>query len=330
MEINSLILSRERDYSNARTAPTEFMLRHDSLLSHENGIKKLLRSIQTDFLMIAYRLIEIRNQRLFDTVYYGDDKYCADICQYAYRALGFSKSTTYNLLKVAETFSDDFRGLKKKYQDYGLSQLIELMSVPAHLHGYFDPVMTVKEMRELKAGKRLYIHLGKYDGGAYSGNDCLRQIPADEIHKWLGNMKPGQKFFQTSGKAEQSSPAVLAGQITISDAVICPDVRKNEIEVSAPVIGSNVEAEPENCSEDSAIQTGKCKISVPTVLLDPLFGVDGYDIPISDLLEMASKILLRMEANGEYNAAVYGFYNRLRSDICRYVIAFKDRAEKAM
>jgi hypothetical protein len=319
MEINTLVMLKERE-PNPLT-DKGYDADRARLVNHTNAIKRMLSEIQTRFLQIAYRLIEVEGSGAYKVCYNPNGgSYCRNVYDYAFIAFGFSKTTSFNLIAVARNFSEGFRGLKQEYEGYGLSQLVELLPVPRALHKYFDPRMTVKEMRELRAGKRVFAPTGVWcDVPAVRVVDAW-QIPPAELEK---HMPP----------PEPPPAGALAGQIFISDVVQASESPDNHVPERSDV--GTVNAAPEYSDigtvnaapEHSDVGTvNAAKIPVPVSLYEPLWKAEGYDIPITALREMASRILGDMEDCGEYNAAVYKFYNKLRSKINQYVIGLEREA----
>ena len=146
--VNLLVV---KDYGKTITPWQE---RHNMLCNVENDIRKDLAKMQECCVYIGYRLLEIEERHLYNTVCHrvrGD--YCKNIYQYALQELDLAKTTTFNLMAVAKAFSDDCRGLKEEYRGYSFSQLVELLSFPKEFLPYANPSMSVKELRCLKKGE---------------------------------------------------------------------------------------------------------------------------------------------------------------------------------
>jgi len=184
MEICSLVPSKI-----AGEPTTVWQKKHWALLSDENAIKGMLGEVQVRFLQIAYRLLDIRDSKSYSTAPAGNGRYCNSVFEYTEKHLGFSKTFAFNLIQVAEKFSDGRRGLKSEYQGYGLSQLAELVSVPAPLHKYFCPEMTVKDIRTVKSGRTVGLFIdGKYKSFSILTSEFLKvtltePIPTSEQKK---------------------------------------------------------------------------------------------------------------------------------------------------
>ena len=158
----------------------------------ENSIKYLLRDIQSNYLKIAYYLMEMCEDDLHDGIY----SYCAE-------TFGFSKTTTFNLLTIAKTFGDDNKGLKEEYKGFGLSQLVEMSTVPQKFHKYFNSAMTIKEMRELKLGQSVYVYV--------DGKSLEYKIPTSELFAPSQNISSTKTDPATVTKAEvvRAAPKII-------------------------------------------------------------------------------------------------------------------------
>lgn len=137
---------------------TEWQERHNCLYYYENKIRKELSTIQESAIYIGYALMDICDQRLYETVVsQSTGDCCKNIFQYAFQELDLSKTTTYNLMAVAEHFSNGFQGLKSEYKNYSFSQLVELLPMSAQERKYADPRMSIKDLRALKKGERVSV-----------------------------------------------------------------------------------------------------------------------------------------------------------------------------
>lgn len=136
---------------------TPWQDRHNLLLSYENSIRKDIAKIQESFVYIGLHLCDISDLGLYDTVYYqGAGRYCKDVLEYAYQELDIARTTTYNLMAVAREFADKARGVLPEYKDYTFSQLVELLSFDSEQRKYADPHLSVKQLRLLKKGEKVF------------------------------------------------------------------------------------------------------------------------------------------------------------------------------
>lgn len=137
-------------------------------------IKKYLVEIGNTYLLVAFRIYEMEQNKSYKAFY----KNIVDACS---ECLGFKKSTTYNMLNIVKTFGSadesgriTFQSLFKA-EKFSYSQLCEMLSLSDHQRSQVTPDMTVKEIRQIKK------------------NDVI-DIPAEEIKEVSG------ESFQTSGK----------------------------------------------------------------------------------------------------------------------------------
>jgi hypothetical protein len=171
MEITSLVPSVLKEYDEIKMS--DWQKKYWRLSSEENKIKELLSNIQSDFMLVAYRLLDIRDSGL----YMADYTNGSDIYRYATVTFGFSKTFVHNLIAIAEKFSNKRVGLKDEYKGYGISQLVELSTLPESLHKYFDPKMTIKQMREVKKGCMVGMYADSGSGRVWH----TFKIPASEL-----------------------------------------------------------------------------------------------------------------------------------------------------
>lgn len=153
--MSGVMLKKIHDYGANITSWQE---RHNLLLSHENSIRAELGKIQESFVYMGYHFLDISEMKLYETVYYQPrSAYCKDVFQYAEQELDLAKTTVYNLMSVAMTFSDQKRGLKEQYRDYSFSQLVELLGFTNEQREYADPHMSVRDLRSLKKGNSVLV-----------------------------------------------------------------------------------------------------------------------------------------------------------------------------
>lgn len=110
-----------------------------------------------DMCLLGWHLKELKNSKTWQEVFEPKTGTCfsyfsfQDFCEYAF---GFSKTRTSNLLSLSEfvkisgTHTNGF--IEEQYAGYNTSQLIELSSVPSGQKHYFNPDMTVKDIRLVK------------------------------------------------------------------------------------------------------------------------------------------------------------------------------------
>lgn len=137
-------------------------------------IKKYLVEIGNTYLLVAFRIYEMEQNKSYKAFY----KNIVDACS---ECLGFKKSTTYNMLNIVKTFGSadasgriTFQSLFKA-EKFSYSQLCEMLSLSDHQRSQVTPDMTVKEIRQIKK------------------NDVI-DIPVEEIKE------VSDDSFQTSGK----------------------------------------------------------------------------------------------------------------------------------
>lgn len=120
-------------------------------------------------------------------------------------AFGLSETATSNLTKVAQfiqSYGDNVGELDEQYRGYSFSQLVELSSVSPSNRGYFNPDMTVKEMRTAKN----YMKMGGFFEDKNNADfDLLTYSTAFEEERKLG------------AGAKKTSPEVIPGQIDLED-----------------------------------------------------------------------------------------------------------------
>lgn len=114
-------------------------------------IKRYLTDIGNTYLLVAYRIYEMKKNESFKPLY----KNIADACE---SCLGFKKSTTYNMIRIVETFGspDEHNPDRISYSSlfsassFSYSQLCEMLSLSSSKRLEVTPDMSVKSIRSLK------------------------------------------------------------------------------------------------------------------------------------------------------------------------------------
>ena len=163
-----------------------------------------------DMCLMGYHLAELKNSNVWQDVVnpkagyaFWNDSF-EDFCDYAF---GFSNTRTSNLLRLAKFVKlsgDSVDFIDKKYKDYNTSQLIELASVAPSSRQYFNPDMTVKDMRAAKN----YMKMGSfYKDRTESDFDLMKGMQAWEQRK--------QEAATQKAAQKTETPKQLPGQMQL-------------------------------------------------------------------------------------------------------------------
>lgn len=157
-----------------------------------------------DMCFLGFRLKELKASETWREVFDPNSNICfsydrfEDFCGYAF---GFSKTKVSNLLNIAEFVKlngENVDFIDKRYAGYNTSQLVELGSVLEFYRKFFNPKMTVAEMRLVK-------NLFKT---AYSSTWTPEEALTEAKRRAEAKSKPIPK---------PEDPDVLPGQITLTD-----------------------------------------------------------------------------------------------------------------
>lgn len=111
----------------------------------KEDIRNRLKETAENFVVIGYRLKQIRDSRMFEKEYQSLE-------DFAYHEYGLSKSVVYRFIKINNRFSKDGNSmeLKEEYKGYKYSNLQEMLSLTEEEEEQITPDMTVKEIRKIK------------------------------------------------------------------------------------------------------------------------------------------------------------------------------------
>jgi hypothetical protein len=116
-----------------------------------------MRNVRLDYLRIADRLHDIMSRRLFDELDCKfdtkKDRKLKNIYEYAYQAFGFKRTSVKNMISVYQNYCERerFAALKKEYELFSYSQLVEMLSLSPENRKRITPDMTVSQIRSFKA-----------------------------------------------------------------------------------------------------------------------------------------------------------------------------------
>ena len=135
-----------------RTINNTFELTNKELKDYTKKLRKCGDNIRTNYIKIAYLLKEVE-----DTECYLDDGFESAI-DYASKVLNIQKTTSYNLIKIANDFINE-EGTRTKLtesgDDYGVSQVQALLPLgfekakELHDNGDIDPSMSVRMLKAI-------------------------------------------------------------------------------------------------------------------------------------------------------------------------------------
>lgn len=114
----------------------------------KEDIRNRLKETAENFVVIGYRLKQIRDSRMFEKEY-------PSLNDFAYHEYGLSKSVVSRFIKINNRFSKDGNSmeLKEEYRGYEYSKLQEMLSLTEEEEEQVTPDMTVKEIRQIKENR---------------------------------------------------------------------------------------------------------------------------------------------------------------------------------
>lgn len=187
----------------------------DELTEKTKRIFELGRSVSKAFVEIGYLLREINNNYLIRFACIRSQTF-EDMGDFGFKVFGFQKSTTYNLMRVVDTFGDGDGGLLCQYQDYSYTQLVNLLPFTGYERKMFTPEVTVAEIKELRAGLKKF-PLKEWRGSDFgktitwrSELERVRKAAAEEAvaEKKEKKEERTRGFLEMLSSAESSEPEI--------------------------------------------------------------------------------------------------------------------------
>lgn len=138
--LNQIISSR-----SAKNGEIDGQITLQDWMEWKEDIRNRLQETAENFVIIGYRLKQIRDSRMFEKEYQSLE-------DFAYHEYGLSKSVVYRFIKINNRFSKDGNSmeLKEEYKGYKYSNLQEMLSLTEEEEEQITPDMTVKEIRQIK------------------------------------------------------------------------------------------------------------------------------------------------------------------------------------
>lgn len=153
------------DFFKFSTAGDSTSEERDLLKSKCQHVLEYAHATVQDMCLLGFNLSELKRSRAWQDVINPESGYAflnhsfEEFCKHAF---GFSETRTSNFLRIAQfvkiSGSDTVDFIEKGYEKYNTSQLIELAAVPPQSRKFFNPDMSVKDMRAAKN----YIKMGSF------------------------------------------------------------------------------------------------------------------------------------------------------------------------
>lgn len=115
-------------------------------LEWKEDIKNRLQETSENFVVIGYRLKQIRESRMFEKDGYKT------LSEFAQKEYNLSRTVVDRLIKINDRFSEDGNSLKIKeeYRNYGYSKLQEMLYLTKEELEEVTDEMTVREVRQIR------------------------------------------------------------------------------------------------------------------------------------------------------------------------------------
>lgn len=114
-------------------------------------IKTCIKNIRQNFFTLGVKLSDIKNSEEIKTVFnWKLGRECKNVYEYAEQEFKLSKSTTINLIGIVERFGNLKSSLKKEYEPYVYTQLVEMLPLTSEQLELVSPDMSKREIKALR------------------------------------------------------------------------------------------------------------------------------------------------------------------------------------
>lgn len=126
-------------------------------------IKSCIKNIRQNFFKLGIMLSAIKDSEDIKTIFnWKLGRECKNVYEYAEQEFKLSKSTTANLMGIVKRFGNLNKSLKKEYEPYLYSQLVEMLPLTSEQLELVSPDMSKREIRALrKVGLKQNLEVGQ-------------------------------------------------------------------------------------------------------------------------------------------------------------------------
>ena len=123
------------------------------IISIVEKCNSLISDLKTKYVLIGGCLIDLKSH-CSDIWSYEKGRYCKDIYEAGKQLFNFCKSTTANIIAIAQKFGDYLCCLKREYEPYTYKQLVVMLPLNEEQLSQVNPSMSEQEIKAVrKLGK---------------------------------------------------------------------------------------------------------------------------------------------------------------------------------
>lgn len=250
-------------------------------------IFQLGHRVATTFIEIGQLLLKLKEEGFYFYVHRKAESY-SDIFSFAYKVFGFSKSTTYGMMSVAERFvAPGGKDLYCAYEGFSYSALVEMLPLPPERIKLFTPEVRVSEIRELRKGWEKY----GYESGTWQ--EELHRIRELEAKEEAEQKKGKEKKKGLLSLLNDTPPAAVSSEETKTEE---PNTEQSAAVVKAePLVPCKRKLILKNDEERRKFLTKENAMTWPKYLEIPALKIVWYRY------EFANGAQVLAEIGGEYD-----------------------------
>ena len=148
-------------------------------------IKSCIKNIRQNFFKLGVMLSAIKDSEDIKTIFnWKLGRECKNVYEYAEQEFKLSKSTTANLMGIVKRFGNLNKSLKKEYEPYLYTQLVEMLPLTSEQLELVSPDMS---SREIKALKKIGLKQNSEIVQALGQNSEVEEKAADPLGYYLKN-----------------------------------------------------------------------------------------------------------------------------------------------
>ena len=157
-------------------------------------IKSCIKNIRQNFFKLGIMLSAIKDSEDIKTIFnWKLGRECKNVYEYAEQEFKLSKSTTANLMGIVKRFGNLNKSLKKEYEPYLYSQLVEMLPLTSEQLELVSPEMS---SREIKALKKIGLKQNSEIVQALGQNSEVEEKAADPLGYYLKNDEQSLDFVR--------------------------------------------------------------------------------------------------------------------------------------
>lgn len=172
-------------------------------LEWKEDIRNRLEETAENFVVIGYRLKQIRDSKLYQREY-------GSLAEFAQKEYNLSSTVVYRLIKINDEFSENGNSMQiaGRYRGYGFSKLQEMLYLTEEQREEVTEEMTVKEIRQMRQAENPSDRVNTQLEAVATPpkNESMEGDSEDIGEDWEEEKAAGEQEYQKEDRKEKKEP----------------------------------------------------------------------------------------------------------------------------